>query len=86
MKPNWDSLDDSQKALHVSKLKKKNKYEGTVFEVTVLYKGGNQHSFLVTSFSFKGVEYSWSRLDDSNRPLLLGVEDIAAIYQTGCWE
>ena len=54
-----------------------------IFTVRVVYKSGYTHDFDVYNFTIKNGTYSWEAADDSNKPLLLGVDDIAAIWQLG---
>ena len=54
----------------------------TVFTAKIIYKSGATHEFECFSFSIKGGEYRWDAVSDHNKPIILGVDEIAAIYQT----
>jgi hypothetical protein len=51
------------------------------FKVRVVYKSGYFHDFWCSSFSINGDQYVWNAVDDNNRPVYIGVDDIAAVYQ-----
>lgn len=53
------------------------------FQVRVVYKSGYSHDFWCNSFTRKGDTYTWDAVDVDNRPLNIGVDDIAAVYQIG---
>ena len=53
------------------------------FKIKVLYKSGNSQEFWVYGFSVDGASYTWTSCDDNNKPLIIGVDNIEAIYQTG---
>lgn len=53
-----------------------------VFRIKIIYKSGATHEFWVKKFSMSGGRYHWESAEDSNKPLLLGVDEIAAVYQT----
>lgn len=54
-----------------------------IFTIRVVYKCGYTHDFDVYEFKFGGGRFAWDAVSDGNRPLLLGVEDIMAIWQVG---
>ena len=52
--------------------------------IKITYKSGYIHEFWVYSFRVKldkSMEYEW--VDDNNRPLHIGVEDIESIWKIG---
>lgn len=53
------------------------------FKARIVYKSGYTHDFWSSSFSITGDTYSWDAVEINNRPIKLGVEDIAAVYQVG---
>lgn len=55
----------------------------TIYTVRVVYKSGYTHDFDVLTFSIDRGVYKWDPVDDNNKPLLLGVDDIAAFWQVG---
>lgn len=54
-----------------------------VFKIKIVYKSGATHEFETYSFEAHRDTYRWESCSDKNKPLLLGVNEIAAIYQTG---
>lgn len=59
-----------------------------IFRLKLIYKSGHTHEFDVFDFkvntSLSGKkEASWRSVDPNNQPLLLGLDDIAAIWQVG---
>lgn len=55
-----------------------------VFVVRIVYKSGYTHDFEVTSFSIKnGTSFQWTMTGDTNRPVLIGADEIAAVWQLG---
>lgn len=54
-----------------------------IFKIRIVYKSGYTHDFEVYSFNIKGDRYDWKSVSDSNKPILLGADDIAAVYQIG---
>ena len=52
----------------------------TIFTVRIVYKGGYVHDFEVLDFSVKGGSYSWNALSETNKPLQLGADEIAAVW------
>ena len=53
----------------------------TKFKVRVLYKSGNSHEFWCTKFKVHNGQWEWVTVTQSNTPILLGVDDIEAVYQ-----
>lgn len=54
----------------------------TKFRVRILYKSGNSHEFWCTEFNKNGHQWSWHSVTQGNQPILIGVDDIEAVYQT----
>ena len=54
-----------------------------VFTVRIVYKSGHTHDFDVRSFSVNNGRYEWKAHSKINKPILLGGEEIAAVYQVG---
>jgi len=54
-----------------------------VYKIRIIYKSGYAHDFEVYDFTVKHGVYEWTHVSESNKPFLLGVDDIAAIYQIG---
>ena len=52
-----------------------------IFTVRIVYKSGYTHDFEVTEFNIVRGNYTWQHVCDANKPILLGVDEIAAIYQ-----
>lgn len=59
----------------------------TKFKIRILYKSGNSHEFWCTTFKREntgsGVTYSWQTVTQTNAPILIGVDEIEAVYQVG---
>ena len=53
------------------------------FLVRIVYKSGYTHDFWVYSFSVKNGTYTWSCVEENNKPVVLGADDIAAVWQIG---
>ena len=54
-----------------------------VFKIRIVYKSGYTHDFEVYSFTIGGGTYKWESIDINNRPIELGADEIAAVYQIG---
>ena len=54
-----------------------------IFKVRIVYKSGYTHDFEVYSFTVKGNNYSWESVNPNNKPIVLGADEIAAVYQIG---
>lgn len=55
----------------------------TVFTVRVVYKSGFHQDFKVLSFEIKGGKYSWTNADDKCVPIIMGVDEVSAVWQIG---
>lgn len=55
----------------------------TVYKVRVVYKSGYTHDFEATRFDVKGGSYSWDNFANDNKPIQLGADDVAAVWQLG---
>lgn len=55
----------------------------TVYEVRVVYKSGYTHDFECTDFEMVDKNIIWSSASARNRPLKIGVDDVAAVWQIG---
>lgn len=55
----------------------------TVFRVRIVYKSGYTHDFECTNFTISKNEVKWESVTDSNRPIRIGLDDIAAVWQVG---
>lgn len=53
----------------------------TKFKVRILYKSGNSHEFWATEFNFSKAEASWKQANPAKRPVMLGVDNIEAVWQ-----
>lgn len=51
------------------------------FKIRVVYKSGYTHDFWVRSFNTDGASFTWDSVEVNNRPLMIGAEDIAAVWQ-----
>ena len=54
-----------------------------VFTIRIIYKCGVTHDFDVYSFTKNGRRYEYEAADSIKRPLELGADEIAAIWQIG---
>ena len=54
-----------------------------VFTIRIIYKCGVTHDFDVYSFTKNGRRYEYEAADSVKRPLELGADEIAAIWQIG---
>lgn len=55
----------------------------TRYLVEVNYKSGIQKQFWVYKFSINDGEYTWQAVDDSNKPLLMNVDEVESVWQVG---
>jgi len=55
----------------------------TKMRIRILYKSGNVQEFWCYSFEFQNGVYRWNAVSQINKPLVLGADDIVAIWQTG---
>ena len=53
-----------------------------VFRVRIIYKNGYAQDFDCTTFKISNEEVTWKAVGSAN-PLLIGVNDIAAVWQIG---
>lgn len=57
------------------------------FKVRVVYKSGYTHDFWATEFTVnaggRNGAYTWTHVEENNKPLLLGADDISAVYVVG---
>ena len=54
------------------------------FRVRVVYKSGYTHDFWCWKFTIKNnSSYSWTNAEDDNKPIQIGADDVAAVYQIG---
>jgi hypothetical protein len=51
------------------------------FKIRVVYKSGYTHDFWVKSFNTNGTSFTWDSVEVNNRPLMLGADDVAAVWQ-----
>jgi hypothetical protein len=54
-----------------------------IFKIRVVYKSGYTHDFEVYRFSVDGGRYEWEPVSDDNKPIIIGADEIAAVYQIG---
>jgi hypothetical protein len=55
-----------------------------VFKVRIVYKSGYTHTFECVQFKISGNEITWECADSArNRPIKIGFDDIAAVWQVG---
>jgi hypothetical protein len=54
-----------------------------IFKIRIVYKSGYTHDFECTSFSIKDGTYTWNTYAYKNRPVDLGADEIAAVWQFG---
>lgn len=57
-----------------------------VYTIRIVYKSGYTHDFDVTNFEIVGQKYTWTPLCNHNKPIFLGIDDIAAVWQVGARE
>lgn len=55
----------------------------TIFKVRIVYKSGYTHDFECTDFEISDKIVSWKSVSEHNRPLKIGFDDIAAVWQIG---
>jgi len=55
----------------------------TVFRVRIVYKSGYTHDFECTDFEISNNKVSWENANEHNRPIKIGLDDIAAVWQIG---
>jgi hypothetical protein len=55
-----------------------------VFKLRIVYKSGYTHTFECTEFNISGGKVTWACADTkNNRPIMIGFDDIAAVWQVG---
>jgi hypothetical protein len=54
-----------------------------IFKIRVVYKSGYFHDFEVRDFAIKGGHWTWSSVDDANKPVLLNVDAVESVWQIG---
>jgi hypothetical protein len=55
----------------------------TVFKLRIVYKNGYTHDFECTDFEISSNQVKWGSASQRNRPIKIGVDDIAAVWQVG---
>lgn len=56
--------------------------ETAIFKVKIRYKSGASEEFWTRSFDCDGNgNWTWNAIEDENRPLLLGVDNIESVWQ-----
>jgi hypothetical protein len=56
----------------------------TVYKVRIVYKSGYTHTFECVQFEISGNKITWESADiKRNRPIKIGFDDIAAVWQIG---
>lgn len=53
------------------------------FKVRIVYKSGYTHDFWCTQFEFNQGTYSWKAVSAANDAIIIGADDIAAVFQVG---
>jgi hypothetical protein len=61
--------------------KKVKKTKHLVYTIRIIYKSGASMEFNCLSFSINGGQYKWECADGDVRPVLLGVDEVAAVWQ-----
>lgn len=54
-----------------------------VFKVRIVYKSGYTHDFECTDFEISNSQVHWKSVSERNRPIKIGIDDIAAVWQVG---
>ena len=52
-------------------------------KIRIVYKSGYTHDFYVVSFTVDRGNWNWTACGATNKPVLIGVDEIAAVYQVG---
>jgi hypothetical protein len=55
----------------------------SIFTVRIVYKSGYTHDFDCVEFEINKGTYTWTSVDNNNKPIDIGVNEIAAVYQVG---
>lgn len=58
-------------------------YFQQLYKVRIVYKTGYIHDFECTEFKATRDGYQWDAASFQNRPILIGIDQIAAIWQVG---
>jgi len=54
-----------------------------IFMIRIVYKSGYTHDFETYNFKIEDGRYSWEPVSIDNHPLLLGADEVAAVWQVG---
>ena len=54
-----------------------------VFKVRIVYKSGYTHDFECTDFEMTESKVTWKSVSERNRPIKIGFDEIAAVWQIG---
>lgn len=60
-----------------------NEKNKTQFLIKVNYKSGISHEFWVYKFSMDNYQCTWEAVDQSNKPIIIGYDNIESVYQIG---
>jgi len=55
----------------------------TRYQLEVNYKTGIQKRFWVYKFTITHGEWTWISVSDSNKPIVLGVDEVESVWQVG---
>lgn len=56
----------------------------TIFKIRIIYKSGYAHDIEVLKFTIKpGDSAEWIEASQEHKPIFIGFDDIAAVYQIG---
>lgn len=55
----------------------------TVYTVRIVYKSGHVQDFECTEFRIKDGAYTWAAVSQQCKPILMGIDEIAAVWQVG---
>lgn len=83
---NYDRMSMTEKDGYVNRIRADYDISDDIFEITILYKSGNHHSFLVTEFEIYDGKCKWTNCDNENKPLKISIEHVEAVFQTGYWK
>ena len=54
-----------------------------VYKVRIVYKSGYTHTFECTDFEMTNNQITWKSVSERNRPIKIGFDEIAAVWQVG---
>lgn len=55
-----------------------------IYKIRIVYKSGYTHDFEVTEFNYShGKHANWTHVSDQNKPIVIGLDEIAAVFQIG---